>query len=117
MQPLRSVLTAFAERPDVAGAVLVSDDGLVVEARTPGGLDVDELSALATTAARSLAALCEAGGAGTVDQAVIDGSSGTLVLQRLPTGALLIILAAPEGDVGQLLYEVRRHAPALVSLL
>ncbi len=117
MQPLRSVLTAFAERPDVAGVVLVSDDGLVVEATAPAGLDIEELSALATTAARSLAAVCEAGGIGAMDQAVVDAAAGTLVLQRLPTGALLIVLAATDGDLGQLLYEVRRHAPALVSLL
>lgn len=117
MQPLRSVLTAFAERPDVAGAVLVSDDGLVVEANAPAGLDIEELSALATSAARSLAALCAAARVGGVDQTVVDATSGTLVLQRLPTGALLIVLAAPDGDLGQLLYDVRRHAPALVSLL
>jgi hypothetical protein len=35
----------------------------------------------------------------------------------LPSGGILLVLAAPEGDLGTLLYDLRRHSPALVSLL
>jgi len=117
MQPLRSVLLAFAERPDVAGAVVVSDDGLVVEASLPPGLDAEELAALATTAGRGVGALGGAARFGDITQAVVECASGTLVLQRLPSRATLLVLTTPEGDLGTLLYDLRRHAPALVSLL
>ena len=117
MQPLRSVLMAFAERPDVAGAVVVSDDGLVVEASLPAGLDAEELAALTTAAGRGAGALGSAARIGELAQAVIECTLGTLVLQRLPSRATLLVLAAPDGDLGALLYDLRRHAPALVSLL
>jgi predicted regulator of Ras-like GTPase activity (Roadblock/LC7/MglB family) len=117
MQPLRTVLTAFAERPDVAAAVVVSDDGLAVESSLPSGLDADELAALASSAGRAIETLASAAKVGELSQAVIDCGLGTLVLQRLPSRATLLVLAAPDGDLGTLLYDLRRHAPALVSLL
>ncbi len=117
MQPLRSVLTALVDRPDVAAAVVVSDDGLVVESHLPEGLDAEELAALATSAGRAIAALGHAARSGPLAQAAIECDRGTLVLQRLPSGAILLVLAADQGDLGTLLYDLRRHAPALVSLL
>ena len=84
MQPLRSVLNALAERPDVAGAVVVSEDGLVVEASLPAPLDPDELAALTTAAARGFEALLAAARGGALAQVVMDGTGGALVLQRLP---------------------------------
>ena len=119
MQPLRSVLMALAERPDVAGAVVVSDDGLVVEASLPGGA-----RRRGTRRARHQRRPAAIGGArrrgpepAPWAQAAVESSHGTLVLQRLPSGATLLVLAAPDGDLGTLLYDLRRHAPALVSLL
>ncbi len=117
MQPLRSVLMALVDRPDVAAVVVVSDDGLVVESHLPTDLDAEELAALATSAGRAITALGEAARCGELAQAAIECSRGTLVLQRLPSGATLLVLAAEAGDLGALLYDLRRHAPALVSLL
>ena len=117
LQPLRSVLLALADRPDVAAVVVVSDDGLVVEANLPPGLDADELAALTTSAGRAMSALGEAARSGQLAQATVECQRGTVVLQRLPSGATLLVLAAADGDLGTLLYELRRHAPALVPLL
>jgi predicted regulator of Ras-like GTPase activity (Roadblock/LC7/MglB family) len=117
MQPLRSVLMALAERSDVAGVVVVSDDGLVVEASLPSALDADALAALATSVARSVASLSDSARGGRWTQAVVESSRGALVVQPLPSGGLLLVLAAEDGDLGVLLYDVRRHAPALESLL
>lgn len=117
MQPLRSVLMALAERPDVAGVVVVSDDGLVVEASLPAPLDAEELAALATGTARSVSGLSDAAKTGPWAQAAVESGLGALVVQRLPSGGILLVLAAPDGDLGTLLYDLRRHAPALVSLL
>jgi len=117
MQPLRSVLQALAERPDVAGALVTSDEGLVVESSLEPTIDGDELAALATAAARSLDALAAAAGGGDPVQTAVDGTLGTLVLQRLPTGGILVVVAAQDADLGALFYDLRRHAPALEALL
>jgi len=117
MQPLRSVLQALAERPDVAGAVVTSDDGLVVESSLPHTRDPDELAALATAVARSVETLSGSAGTAQPRQIVVDGDQGALVLQRLPTGGMLLVLTPSDADIGGLLYDLRRHAPALESLL
>lgn len=117
MQPLRSVLMALVDRPDVAAVVVVSDDGLVVESNLPTDLDAEELAALATSAGRAIAALGAAAQSGPLAQATVECADRTLVLQRLPSGATLLVLAADGGDLGTLLYDLRRHAPALVPLL
>ena len=117
MQPLRTILTALAERPDVSGAIVVSDEGLIVESVLANGHDPEAIAALAATAIRGLANLGGAVGSGPAHQVAVDGANGAFILQRLPSGATLLVLAAPAGDLGALLYDIRRHAPALVSLV
>lgn len=117
MPPLHHVLAAIAGRPDAAGAMVVSDEGLVIDAVLPTPLEADTIAALAATAQRTLAGLGEALGHGTPGDIVLDGPTGTTIICRLPTGASLLVLAAPEGDLGELLHDLRRHAPALTELV
>ncbi len=116
MLPLRSVITALVERPGIIGAVVLSDEGLVVEAALDPTLDGDAVAALASAASRALGALSEAVGVGAGAQVVADGDHGAWIMQRLPTGATLLVVADAEGDLGALLYDIRRHAPALGAL-
>jgi predicted regulator of Ras-like GTPase activity (Roadblock/LC7/MglB family) len=118
MPALHDVLTALADRPDVAGALMVSDEGLVIDSAL--GTDAPEseaTAALAATAQRALAGLGEALGHGPPREVVIEAEGGTTVLRRLPSGATLLVIAAPEGDLGTLLHDLRRHGPALSELV
>lgn len=117
MHPLRSVLAAFAERPDVVGAIVVSDEGLVVESALPDGIDPEAVAALAATAQRTLATLGEATRHGAPQETVVEAPGGILILERLPSGATLLVLASPTGDLGLLLHDLRRHTPALVAVV
>jgi predicted regulator of Ras-like GTPase activity (Roadblock/LC7/MglB family) len=115
--PLRSVLQALAERPEVAGVVVVSDEGLVVDAVLPAGVDREAIAAHGATALRSLASLGQAAALGAPAEVVVDAPGGALILHRLAgSTASLVVLAADQSDLGTVLYEVRRHAPALASL-
>jgi predicted regulator of Ras-like GTPase activity (Roadblock/LC7/MglB family) len=115
--PLREVLAALAGRPDAAGALVVSDEGLVIDAVLPVELEADTIAALAATAQRTLAGLGEALGHGAPGDVVLDGPTGTTIICRLPAGASLLVLASDGADLGQLLYDLRRHAPALTELV
>ncbi len=118
MPALHDVLTALADRPDVAGALVVSDEGLVIDsALGAGSAEPEATAALAATAQRALSGLGEALGHGTPHEVVIDAEGGTTVLRRLPSGATLLVIAAPDGDLGTLLYDLRRHGPALSELV
>ena len=117
MQPLRAVLVALAERPEVAGVAVVSDEGLVVESALPSPLDPDAVAAHAVSVIRTLASLGGAVAQGAPRQVVVEGPSGVMVLHRLHGGATLLVLAAPGEDLGVLLSDLRRHAPALEQLI
>ena len=49
--------------------------------------------------------------------AVLDYEGGLLIVAQLGAGDCLAILAAPEANVGSLLYDLRQHRPALSALL
>jgi predicted regulator of Ras-like GTPase activity (Roadblock/LC7/MglB family) len=118
MQALRSVLVALAERPEVAGVAVVSDEGLVVESVLSPGLDPDAIAAHAASVLRDLAALGTAVARGDLRQVVVEGLGGVLVLHRLPGDrATLLVLAAGGDELGVLLHDLRRHAPALEPLI
>ncbi len=116
MTPLRSVLAALAERPDVAGAAVMSDEGLVIASSLPDTLDADAVAAFTVSAHRALESLAATVKHGAVDEAVIASAGGAMVLVRLGAGATLLLLATPDGDLGALLHEVRRHGPTLAAL-
>ena len=117
MQPLRSVLLALADRPEVAGVAVVSDEGLIVESALPVALDPDAVAAHAVSVIRYLSSLGGAVAQGAPRQVVVEGALGALVLHRLPGGATLLVLAAPGDELGVLLNDLRRHAAALEQLV
>jgi predicted regulator of Ras-like GTPase activity (Roadblock/LC7/MglB family) len=115
--PLHDVLTALAGRPEVTGALVVSDEGLVIDSVLPTGLEAETVAAMGATALRAIAGLSESLGHGAPASVVIEGPTGTAVLGRLPSGAALVVVAADDGDLGELLYDLRRHTPALSELV
>lgn len=117
MPPLRDVLTALAQRPEVAGALVVSDEGLVIEASLPAGLDPETVAAHAATALRALGDFTQSLRHPASDQVLVDGADGSAILHRLPSGATLVVLARRDGDLASLLLDLRRHGPAIAELV
>jgi predicted regulator of Ras-like GTPase activity (Roadblock/LC7/MglB family) len=117
MTPLAAVVAALVDRPEVAGIAVVSDEGLVIEAHLAPPVDRDATAALAATALRGLDTLGEATRRGAPRLVVLEAEGGPTILHRLGNGATLVVLATPGGDLGRLLYELRRHAPALLEVI
>lgn len=117
MTPLAAIVAALVDRPEVAGVAVVSDEGLVIEAHLDPAVDRDATAALAATAWRGLDTLGEATRRGAPRQVVLEADGGPTVLHRLANGATLVVLVATDGDLGRLLYELRRHAPALLEVI
>jgi predicted regulator of Ras-like GTPase activity (Roadblock/LC7/MglB family) len=115
MPTLRDILAALAGRPDVAGAMVVSDEGLVIETALATNADAESIAAHGATALRALGGLTKALGYQPCHQVLVDGPSGAVVMQALPSGASLLVLAEPDGDLAELLYELRRHGPAIAD--
>ncbi len=116
MPPLRELITGLAGRPGVTGAAVVSEEGLVVEAALPPGVDQDTLAALAVTAFRSMDSLGGAMHQSATADIVAEFVAATAILRRLPSGALLVVIASHQADLGELLHDLRRHGPVLAEL-
>ena len=117
MTGLADVVRTMAERPDVAAAVLVSGDGLPIQHAGGRTLEPDAVAALAATSARHAGTLAEALALGPMETMVLECAGGLIVLTRLGSGDWLLVLPADGADLGDLLYDLRRHRPALASLL
>ena len=46
-----------------------------------------------------------------------DYERGILVVAQIGAGDCLAILAKPDANIGELLYDLRQHRPALTALL
>ena len=107
-QDLNWLVTDFAGRvPDVAHAVIVSSDGLVVAISAGFPEDRAERLAAVTSGLASLvqgaASIFEAGG---VNQTVVEMDAGVLVVMTISHGASLAVLAGPDGKMGLIAYEM-----------
>lgn len=117
MPPLHDTLATIADRQDAAGAMVISDEGLVIDAVLAIPVEAETVAALAATALRSLRALTEALAQGGPRQVVVESTAGTVVVAPLSPTASLVVIAAPDGELGELLYVLRCHAPALAGLV
>jgi predicted regulator of Ras-like GTPase activity (Roadblock/LC7/MglB family) len=116
MSPLRQLLESIAGLPDAAGAMVMSDEGLVIDAVLPAGVEAEAVAALATTSLRALSTLGDALRTGHPRQLVFDAPRGVAILERLDNGTILV-LADDRGDVGQLLHDLRLQRPAIAELV
>jgi predicted regulator of Ras-like GTPase activity (Roadblock/LC7/MglB family) len=117
MPSLNELISGLAARDGVEAALVLSADGLPIEQSSRGSFDAESLAALTATAVQYAAKLGSAAGRGTFRTAVIEYERGLLVIAQFGAGDCLAILAAPEANVGPLLYDLRQHRPALAALL
>lgn len=108
VQDLNWLVTNFVKRvPDVAHAVIVSADGLPLA--VSAGFPPDRADRLATVTA-GLSSLVQGAGrlleGGIAIQTVVEMEAGVLVVMTISQGASLAVLAAPDGKMGIIAYEM-----------
>ena len=113
------LLVNFARQvPDVAHAVVVSDDGLRLATSADLPVDMaDQLSAVISGLASLCSGTARLMSAGNVRQTIVDMDGGVMLVMTVGNRALIGVLAAPGCDLGQVGYEtamlVHRVADAL----
>lgn len=105
---LSGLVSAFADRvPDVARAAVVSADGLPLACSRDFPPDrVDQLAAITSGLSgltRGAARIFEGG---PVVQSVVVMQQGLLMVRAVGHGAVLVVLAAADSDIGQVAYEM-----------
>jgi predicted regulator of Ras-like GTPase activity (Roadblock/LC7/MglB family) len=117
MGGLREIMQGLNSRDSVRGAAIVGDDGLVIHDALTSEADAEAVAALAVTTMRHADQFGGAGRCGPLRTAVLDFGNGPAILSVLGPGAILIVLARPDRDLGPLLYEIRTRRDSLTGLL
>ncbi|HEU4697958.1 MAG TPA: hypothetical protein VFS40_02170 [Gemmatimonadales bacterium] len=123
MSSLSDLVRGLALRDGVEAVVVASGDGLTIDQATgaAGGaaaaLDVEALAALTATLVQHAARLGEAAGRGALATAVLEHERGVALVAGAGTGVWLLLLVHADTNLGPLLYDLRRHRPALAALL
>lgn len=102
------LVTNFTERvPNVAHAVVISSDGLLLTASD--GLSDDRAEQLSTIAAGTISLIHGAAQCldfGNVLRTVIAMEHGNMLMMSIRDGSCLVALAAPDCEIGQIAYEM-----------
>jgi uncharacterized protein len=107
-QDLNWLVTSFVERvPDVAHAVVVSSDGLPLAVSAGFPKDrADQLAAVTSGLSSLTQGAARVFQGGVVIQTVVEMEAGVLVVMTISHGAALAVLAAPDGNLGVIAYEM-----------
>lgn len=113
--PFRQSLDQWSSRSLIRGAAIVSEDGLLIHSRLDGGVDGEALAALAVAVRRDGEQFGAATGSGLLRTTVLDLAAGPAIVTALDARHTLVVLAHPDRDLGQLLFDIRTGAPALAG--
>ena len=117
MASLGEVVRRLVQREGVEAVLVLSADGLPIEHASNAPFEPEPLAALTATLAQYATRLGLGAGRGALRTAVLEYERGLLVVAQIGAGDCLAVLAKSEANVGELLYDLRQHRPALAALL
>jgi uncharacterized protein len=117
MAGLGEVVRGMAAREGVEAVLVLSADGLPIEHTSGVPFEPEAVAALTATLVQYATRLGLGAGRGALRTSVMEFERGLFIVAQIGSGDSLAILAAPGADVGELLYDLRQHRPALAELL
>lgn len=117
MPSIRDVVQALGNRAGIDAVIVLGHDGLMIDSRTGDGIDSESVAALVPSIVDSCNRLGAAGGRGGMGMAVVEFTAGLAIVAELTDESLLAILVSPGTNIGDLLYDLRRHRTAIARLL
>jgi predicted regulator of Ras-like GTPase activity (Roadblock/LC7/MglB family) len=117
MNTLRDVVRGLAAREGVEAVVIVSGDGLPIDHAGRSEFDPEAVSALTATVAQGARSLGRALEGDRLTTGVLEFGDRLVIFSALSEDHLLFILPTRGTNTGALLYDLRRHAPAVAALL
>ena len=117
MAGLAEVVRRLIDRDGVEAVLVLSADGLPIEHASREPFEAEPLAALTATLAQYANRLGSGSGRGALRTAVLDYEQGLLVVAQIGAGDCLAVLARSDANIGELLYDLRQHRPALAALL
>ena len=117
MPTIRDVVEALGRREGVEAVIILGNDGLPIDSRTPPGTDPEVLAALIPSVLRACEQLGSSAASGDLEMGVLEYGGGAAVVASLSDEAKLLVLAKPRANIGSLLYDLKRFRAEIAGLL
>lgn len=115
---LTSILAELnATSADIEACAVLSTDGLMIASMLPQGLDPDRVGAMGAAMLSLGDRTATELSRGDLDQVMIKGHRGYVLMAHAGADAVLTVLATPQAKLGLIFLDAKRAAEQLSSLL
>src|SRR6266545_2302926 len=106
-----------AAAPDIEASAVVSVDGLIMASALQQGVEEDRVSAMSAAMLSLGERISNELGRGMLEQVMVKGESGYVILTAVGDEAVLTVLARKEAKLGLIFLDVTRTVDALSQLV
>lgn len=106
-----------ASSPDVEASAVVSVDGLVMASALPKNLEEERVAAMSAAMVSSGERIANELGRGLLQQVIVKGSEGYVLIMSVGNEAVLTVLARENSKLGLILMDMHRSVQALFNLI
>lgn len=117
MPSIRDVVEALGRREGVEAVIILGNDGLPIDSRTPPGSDPEAMAALIPNVVRACDQFGTSSAGSALEMGVLEYAGGAAVVANLSAEAKLLVLARPRANLGPLLYDLKRFRAEIAGLL
>ncbi len=115
---LTSVLTELnGTSADIEASGIISTDGLMMAAVLPQGLDEDRVGAMSAAMLSLGDRTAQELGRGELEQVLIKGDHGYVLMTYAGTEAVLTVMAKPNAKLGLIFLDVKRAAENVAKMV
>ena len=117
MPSLRDLVGVLRQREGVEAAVVLGRDGLLIDSDVQSAIDAESMAALVPQIVAAGDEFGASDGRGPLQTAILEYGHGIAVVCVLNADAILLVLAQPTANLGQLLFELRRNRANIAALV
>ncbi|MBV1915840.1 MAG: roadblock/LC7 domain-containing protein [Pseudomonadales bacterium] len=115
---LSSVLSELnGTSADIEASAVISTDGLMIAAVLPQGVDEDRVGAMSAAMLSLGDRTAEELGRGTLEQVLIKGDNGYVLMTHAGEDAVVTVMAKPKAKLGLIFLDVKRATQSITELL
>ena len=117
MPGIRDLVAAIRQREGVEAAVVLGNDGLLIQGEGQPGFDLDTLAATGPSLMATTGELARSARIGEMDSVVVQTSDGFIVVSVMSAEVLLLVVLRFDANIAQLLGELRRNRDSIAALV
>ncbi len=102
---------------DIEASSVVSTDGLIIAAQLPSSMDEDRVGAMSAAMLSLGDRTAQELGRGTLDQVLVKGDEGYVLMIHAGPDAVLTVLAKASARLGLVFLDVKRAADSIAKLV